>query len=266
MTNSICRVSPSDQTGTFGNIMSRMDEYEKIIARLEAINLYVQNLSDLVNGTGVMRDFELYAGDGWGGDGRYTGYAMSSTPLPIPEEEQFNVAVMDDGRVIYGYRAAGTISGAAKFGDTAIFTNDTLTDPDHGSAPCTFYWEDIVQSPTVTNWGGSLHINETATYLISMFGYMYRPFTTEYCYGLMTFGPDRGQKIQAAFMFPDTVDPSWRFWGGGVAVANLDAGTQLVGRATILAGLLLQSRVLVSVSKIVPTPPEEPVVPEVPAP
>ncbi len=254
MGSDICWVRPSDQVGSIDNILSRLDEYEKIVSRLEAINVQVQNLADLAAGTGVIRDFELLAGEGWPGDGQYTGYSMSSVPLPIPEEEQFAVAVMEDGRVIYGYRAAGTIAGSATVGDTGIYTSD-------GSCvapPCILRFGTNTASSLVSNLGDSLRINQTATYMIAMSGFMYRPGGSVYALGLLTLELEGfAENIQSTHLMPGGSSAIGRINGGGVMIRNISAGTRIIGKADLLAGSFIPAIMFVTISKIVPTQQEE---------
>ncbi|MCI0551272.1 MAG: hypothetical protein L0287_09975 [Anaerolineae bacterium] len=106
----ICWASPSDLVGQPDNILTRLANLEIAVARLAGMNVEASQASDIVESLGTMHDFELLAGEGWPGDGNFTGVAISSLGWTMSDGNQFPVVTMQDGHLVYGWQTDGSVS------------------------------------------------------------------------------------------------------------------------------------------------------------
>lgn len=186
----LCWVSPSDLNGTTGNILSRLVNLETRVARLKTANIQVGKASDVVEGTGPLRDFDLLTGPGTPNDGHYTGtvvtsgdatYNIDKAGQNVPTDQRFAVAVMEDGTVIWGWRSLGTIAGLSLLGATAVFASDVITGKGF------LKWTTMKSADFAENKYDSILLSRNSYYLITARLSVARD-NTDLSYGEYSFG------------------------------------------------------------------------------
>src|SRR3990170_7773364 len=115
----VCAISPSDLVGYTGNALNRIKDLEQRVAEIEAMNVEVNQLSDLSQQVGWVGNVIYMGVEGWTQTEYGTlippaGVSFSSLGFTLSDGNTYPFVVMDENGVLqYGFTNTGELAGAA---------------------------------------------------------------------------------------------------------------------------------------------------------
>ncbi len=251
----ICWVSPSDLIGNAGNILARLKTLEERVARLKSANLNFGKVSDVAKGTGPLRDFDLLTGEGWPGDGQYTGTVITSGDASygidpggqnIPADRRFAVAVLEDGTVIWGWRAIGSIDGLSAMGETAIYLTDLKVGEGY------YKWTTLRNADFADNKSDLIEITKDGYYLMTI-RLMASRAGTAVTFANAEFNiPESfflNNAIEQSILIPDSFPAGTSLYWGQTTVVLLPARRPIAGWLTNHTGGTITSQAYMTLTQ-----------------
>jgi hypothetical protein len=126
----ICWISPSDQAGQVGNILTRLSNLEIVVAKLAGLNITATNASDLSTQLGVMAGGIIVSGEGGAAiptaPGSFTGIMIGGGIMKIFENGTIQFEVDKTGIVTGGGGGIGDIITLKNLNDTLTFNQPNM--------------------------------------------------------------------------------------------------------------------------------------------
>lgn len=174
--NSLCMISPSDEVGIVGNLISRIEELEKVVSQLMSANVTAGQLSDLSQQVGWVYDVTFMGVPGWTQTEAGTlippaGFSLSNIGFTLSDGNTYQGVSFDsDGVLQLGFTASGNVSGSMIGTDFFNITNFDI-DPvfSYGIDFATAIGKEERGSSITISGSDShhIHINSKGVYLLT---------------------------------------------------------------------------------------------------
>ena len=176
-TMQICAVSPLDQQGAIDNLVSRVEELERIVSELLGANLNANQLSDISQQVGWVYGITYMGVEGWiqtasGSLIPPAGWTLSGSGILVDSDgvEYQGVLMDSDGVLQYGYTASGGVAGVLAEGyakDTMVLSAASQTLDSFNEA--LIFSAIQFQSGSSISWNGSttLTLDLPGTYIVT---------------------------------------------------------------------------------------------------